>query len=178
MDANAYARQKEQLLPRGLLWKLEPGSVLRSLLLGIAEEFARIDARAVLLQDEWDPRTATETLDDWERTLGIPDSETPLGATVNERRTNITSRLLVRGGQTPAYFVALAASLGYTVAVVETTANTWRVDVSPPYVATTTYFRVGTARVGDRLYVRGATQFEAAINRRKPAHTVVTFSYL
>lgn len=178
MDAAAHASQLKQLLPRGALWKLEPGSILEKLLLGIAEELARIDARAVVLPEEWDPRTATETLDAWERALGIPDAETPVGLTLAERRANVTRKYVSRGGQTAAYYVALAAWLGYTVAVVETAANTWRIDVSPPYVATTTYFRVGTSRVGDRLYVRGSAVFEAVMLKWKPAHTSLSFSYL
>jgi uncharacterized protein YmfQ (DUF2313 family) len=343
MDAPAYARQLKQLLPPGSLWRLDPDSWLSKTLEAIGAELARVDARGEDLLDERDPRTAEETLAEWEKMLGIPDDETPLGATIAERQFAITRKLLARGGQTPAYYVALAAWLNYTVAVVEprtnlllrsqefdnatwiknlssvapntatapdgtltadtltlsgggyctveqlvsgvggsvgqawtgsvwlkgtvgqtlrlflfapgggvddyyetvvtltsawqrytvtgtiehgghtamefaidrdtgrgdsagtvqawgaqlevgaaatpyivTTSapvtdpppNTWRMDVSPPYSAATTYFRSGTARSGDRLFVRASGQLEAVINRWKPAHTLCVFNYL
>ena len=60
MSAAAYADQLKQLLPRGRLWLLEADAKLRALLLAIAEELARVDARGVDLINESDPRTADE----------------------------------------------------------------------------------------------------------------------
>jgi uncharacterized protein YmfQ (DUF2313 family) len=178
MDAAAYARQLKQLLPPGRLWNLEPGSWLERTLLAIADELARIDARASQLVDEWDPSTATETLEDWERMLGIPDEETPLAETVAERRFHVARKWRARGGQSRAYFIDLAEWAGCSVAIVETAPHTWRMDVSPPYAAETKRFRTGLSRVGERLFVRGDAEFEAIVNRWKPAHTVLVFNYL
>jgi uncharacterized protein YmfQ (DUF2313 family) len=50
--------------------------------------------------------------------------------------------------------------------------------VSPPYAAETKRFRTGLSRVGERLFVRGDAEFEAIVNRWKPAHTVLVFNYL
>lgn len=177
MDAAAYARQLKQLLPPGRVWRLEPEGWLSKLLLGISDELARVDARGEDLVDEWDPRTARETLSDWERMLGIPDDETPVASTVTERQFNVTRRWLARGGQSRAYFVSLASWLGYTVAIVETAPSTWRMDVSQPYAATTNWFSAGSS-AGDILFVRGDATFEPVINRWKPAHTVLVFNYL
>src|SRR6266540_6757682 len=102
MNAEAYARQLKQLLPRGLLWKLEPTSWLSRLLLAIADELARIDARGEDLQNEWDPRTALETLPDWERILGITP---PAGATTIERQAAAAAAIAARGGSTASYFI-------------------------------------------------------------------------
>ncbi len=114
LSTEAYARQLKQLLPRGLLWKLEPDSWLSKLLLAIADELARSDARGEDLVDEWDPRSALETLTDWERVLGITPA---LGATTIQRQTAITAAVVARGGSTPAYFISLAASLGFVATI-------------------------------------------------------------
>lgn len=180
MDSAAYARQLKQLLPRGALWRLDPDSWLSKLLLAIAGEFARIDARGGDLVREWDPRTALETLPEWERVLGVVP---PDGATATDRQLAITALMVARGGATPAYFEALAASLGFVATVVETTANTWRMDVdlaltTVPYSMVTWEFRVGTARTPDRLGGRSVLELERVINLARPAHTVISYNYV
>lgn len=180
LSVDAYARQLKQLLPRGRLWKLEPTSWLSKLLLGISEELARIDARGEDLLDEWDPRTATETLEDWERLLSITPAA---GAALTDRRVAVAAAYAAQGGATPAYFEALAASLGIAATVVETAdPSVWQlvVDVSEssaPWAVVTTYFRVGTSRVPDRLGDVTMAEFEEIINRAKPAHTRCLFVY-
>lgn len=179
MDANAYARQMKQLLPRGALWRLDPDSWLSKLFLAIAEEFARIDGRASDLLREWDPRTALETLPEWERVLDITP---PDGASPVDRQLAITALIVARGGATPAYFVALAASLGFVATIAETTPSTWRMDVNlalstVPYTMVTYEARCGTARLPDRLGGRSVLELERVINRAKPAHTAVSFNY-
>lgn len=119
VSAEAYARQLKQLLPRGSLWNLAPESWLSKLLLGLADELARIDARAQDLLNEWDPRTATETLDDWERVFGV----TPPSAVAADRRIAIAAAVTARGGSTPAYFVAVATALGFAATVEERRTN-------------------------------------------------------
>jgi uncharacterized protein YmfQ (DUF2313 family) len=173
-----YARQLKQLLPRGALWNLAPGSWLSNLLLAIADEFARIDARAETLIDEWDPRTALETLADWERVLGLPS----IGDTA-ARQLAAASRLAARGGSTPAYFIALAASLGFVATYDEPAVYTWRLTVdlaqsSSPFQFTRTKARAGLARAGARVVTWGAADLESAVRRSNPAHTVVRFAYL
>lgn len=178
MDAAAYARQLKALLPPGRLWSFEPGSWLSQLLLGIADELARVHARAEVLVREWDPRTADETLAEWERVLGLPEEGESLAGSTAGRQQAATRKLIARGGQTAAYYVELAARLGFTVTVVETGAHAWRMDVQPGgYDLTATDFRAGS-RAGDRLTGRSAVELERVINRLKPAHTVLVFNYL
>jgi uncharacterized protein YmfQ (DUF2313 family) len=178
LTSEAYARQLKQLLPGGALWKLEPGSWLSRLLLAIADELARIDGRSEVLLDEWDPRTAVETLADWERVLGLPDGCVELADSVSGRRADVARKLVARGGQTAAYYIDIAAGLGFVATVVETGPHTWRLDVDPGgYELAASNFRVGS-RAGDRLSGRSNTVLECVINRAKPAHTLVTFNYL
>jgi uncharacterized protein YmfQ (DUF2313 family) len=183
MDANAYARQLKQLLPRGPAWKLESDSWISKLMLAIGDELARIEARGEDLLEEADPRTATETLDDWERVLGLPDDAIlTIPTTDAERRLAITQKLVKAGGQDRNYFIALAAACGYTVTIDDTFGLDilrsgfssgdacwgvvwsfyWKMIVQPP---------AGTAALSH-------TELEAIIRRVAPAHTVVAFEYL
>lgn len=179
----SYGRMLQQLLPRGAVWRFESGSVLHRLLLAIAGELSRVEERGAALVEESDPRTAVETLGEWERLLGLPDTcVQSIPATVEERRLAITQKLVKVGGQSRAYFIALAAACGYTV------------TIDDSYGATT--FRTGRARVNSRLYsdewahvwrmdVQPPTgpalahaELECIISRVAPAHTVVLFEYL
>jgi len=181
-SAEAYARQLRLLLPRGPLWEAAPGSRLSRVLLAIGDELARVDSRGADLLLEADPRTADETLDAWEQLLGLPDEAvTVIPATPEERRLAITQKLIRRGGQHAAYYVALADAAGYSVSIVDSFgssvlragfragdrvrgipwAHTWEVRVSPPS--------------GPAL---SHAELEATIRRVAPAHTVVIFTYL
>ena len=181
LSAEAYARQLKQLLPRGLVWNLAPDSWLSKLLLGLADELARIDARGDDLVDEWDPSTALETLPDWERALGLPDGCLPgSGATLPERQAAVVAKYVGRGGSTAAYFLDLAARLGVIATIEEPAPHTWRmrVDLTESTFTITYYtFRTGTARAGDRLSDVNAIGFECYMNRVKPAHTVLLYVY-
>lgn len=103
-----YAQMLMQLLPRGRLWRFLPGaSILYSVLLASADELDRVDQRANDLLNEADPSTASETLPEHERQLGI----TTPAATVEERRANIVARLVRRQRFRPADFRQALAPL-------------------------------------------------------------------
>lgn len=183
LSALAYARQLAQLLPRGGLWNFEPGSVLGKLLLGIADELARIDARSEDLVEEWDPRTAVELLPDWERALGLPDGCVGLASVVSERQLGVTAKLSARGGQTAAYYVALAAGMGFVAAVDEPAPLIWRLSVdlaqsTSPYQLRSSLFRAGSSRAGDRVAMSYVAELECVVGRAKPAHVLAWFRYL
>lgn len=182
MNVDAYARQLKQLLPPGKLWHLEFGTDTSNLMLGLAEELARVDARGLALIEESDPRTATETLAEWERMLGLPDEDIiEIPSTVEARRQAIISKLLQTGGQSRAYYIGLAAAAGYVVTIYDAYGEE--------------LFRVNRNRVGDRLYgpawahtwlvtvqppvgpALTTSELERIIRRVAPAHTVVIFEY-
>lgn len=141
-NAAAYADHLRALLPRGRAWSREPASVLGRLLAALAETLARIDARAVDLIQESDPRQTDETLSDWERVTSLPDPCAGDAPTEDQRRAQLVARLRGAGGPTPAGFAAYADDLGFQVAV-----------------ETLRPFRVGWSRCGDRL---GATDIATA----------------
>lgn len=106
-SADGYAGMLEALLPQGKLRRLA-GSVLSKLLLGSADELARVDDRVGDMLNEADPSTATELLPEYELELGLTAA-----ATIEERRANVVARLVRRQRFRPADFrQALAPLLG------------------------------------------------------------------
>lgn len=113
MTADDYRVLLQALLPHGAAWPRDPDAVLTALLQAFADEFARVDVRVEDLFNEMDPRTTYELLEDFERVTGLPDPCVPAEQTVNERRAALVTRLTGQGGQSIAYFLGLAAALGY-----------------------------------------------------------------
>lgn len=114
-----YLTLLQNLLPTGAAWSREPDSTLTQVLTVIAGAMAKAHNRAADLLDELDPRTTLELLTDWERVCDLPDSGAALGETIAARRGAVVARLTATGGQNAAYFVALAASLGFEVEIIE-----------------------------------------------------------
>ena len=193
MTADDYRRQMQALMPRGMAWALAPLAWMTRLLAGLSEEFARIDARVRDLIGESDPRTTIEMLADWERTLALPDNcSNVLAPTLQGRRDDVLSKLVGIGGQSRAYYIAVAARLGYAITIEEfvpfrvgrsRVGNrvysqdwtwVWRVNGPPVKI---TAFRVGRSRMGERLRSWGNSALECRLTQIKPAHTRIIFSY-
>lgn len=197
-DDAAYARQMAQLLPRGRAWAFPRDGFFARLLLGLAGEFARVDARALDLIEEADPRTALELLADWERVAGLPDTCTGTPDEVSERQVALHQKLTGIGGQNKAAYVEIAKRLGYQIDIIEhrparvgtrigerlngtAWAYAWTVNVQPfdGYLDESEFLAV--AEIGDRVGVRlrgfGALDLECVISRAAPAHTQVLFAY-
>lgn len=187
-----YSGALAALLPQGPAWPRSPTSSLMLLMQALAAELQRLDTRAELLLAETDPATTTELLPDWERVVGLPDPCVTLAQTIAERRAALEGRLTSVGGQSKAFFIALASRLGYYVTIDEFAsalaataagitfsgsqwAHIWRVNV-PTSVAFTP-FRVGAGAVGEPLRTWSNEVLECQFNRFKPAHTQVLFAY-
>jgi uncharacterized protein YmfQ (DUF2313 family) len=170
------------LLPPGRLWELEAGSTLHRLMVGVGDEVDRVITRARDLFEETDPRTAIETIGDWERVLALPDEQViAIPATLAQRRVAVTQKLVGRTGQNLSFFTALCAACGYPVNQIERFA--------------TSMLRVN-GRVGARVYgeawaytmritlnapTAGAlsvADFERVVRHATHAHIVVVFTYL
>ncbi len=191
MNADRYREQLQALLPPGRAWPREPAAVLTQLLDALAQEFARVDTRALSLLDEADPRTTTELIEDWERMLGLPDYCTALAGTIAGRRGAVTAKLTASGYQTPAYYTGAAAALGYQIGIeefmpYESGHLVNGVEVTPaqwPYVwrvhapdTTVTEFTCNSPCT-EPLRSWGNDQLECLIKRLKPAHTHTLFAY-
>ncbi len=178
----ALTQMLKQLLPRGPVWALGADSWIEKTLKGIAGELERVLARGKNLISEADPRTANETIAEWEEALSLPDEQvTAIPDTLAERRIAVTQKYVSRGGQSPQFFVDLAAACGYTVEVSNFNAL---------------LFRSGRGRSGDRLYGTGyaysflmtvdpptgpvlaQADFERVIQHAVHSHAHVVFEYL
>jgi len=190
LGAAAYRRALMQLLPPGAAWRLEPSSTLSGLLRGLAEELARLDARGDILLDEADPRTTFEMLADWERVLGLPDPCVLGEQTVAQRRAAVVARVVSLGGQSPAYFVMVAAALGYTVTITEFHPYDVEDDVEAPVYdddwayawqvngpLNTVIEMTVEDPVDDPIASWSNEALECVLIRLAPAHTLVLFSY-
>jgi uncharacterized protein YmfQ (DUF2313 family) len=189
-----YLEQLLALAPRGSALNGEEGSNWTALLAAFADEFARFDARVAQAHEEADPRSALETLDDWERTTGLPDECSAEVETLQERRNAVVGVLRARGGQSGAYFKALAETLGYEVTITKfrpfiaglsrcgdvlggEPANRyyWQVTVHGPRV---TLFRTGASQAGDKLgSITYAEDLECRLSKLQPAQGELIVAY-
>ncbi len=193
--AEQYQQQLVALLPRGVLWEIVPQSFIDELLRALTLEFERVHLRAQLLIDEADVRTTNELLTDWERVTGLPDACTTLASTLEDRRNNLTIKLHSDKNQHTSFYINVAARLGYVITITEgknipyelnhlfngvqiTVAEwifVWRVTAP---ATTVKWARAGSAVAGEPIQTWGNTTLECIINRLKPAHTHVLFSYV
>ena len=194
MTSEDYLAQAQALLPPGPAWPRDAGAFVTRLLHGLAAEHARVQSRAERLVDEVDPRSTAELLLDWERVAGLPDGcvvDADIDLTTAQRQAALVARLTMVGAQSPAYFEALAASLGYTVTVSEFNVHDVLDDVVAPINGAAwahawqvqsalnqpVYFLV-TSTVADPLAAWSNVVLECVLNRFKPAHSVLLFSYV
>lgn len=130
-----YAQAMLNLLPNGVAWPRSQPSTLVRTVNGLADYWGFVDQRAAdLLEIESDPRTTTELITDWERNWGLPDpciSHPPTD--LDSRRDDLVAKMTLMGAQSRAFFIGVAADIGYHITITEYS----------PYMT-------GVSRVGDR----------------------------
>jgi uncharacterized protein YmfQ (DUF2313 family) len=188
-----WTRQLLALLPPGRIWS-RSGATLEALLSALGELFAGAHNRSLEIIEEADPRSTVELIDEWERIVGLPDPCYTAPTTLEVRRAIVVERLTRAGGQSPAFFVDLAASLGYTIEIdeyrpfqcgvsrcggdlggIDENRLYWRLRVTGPRV---TYFQCGASVCSDSLgVIDEADDLECIVDRAKPAHMQLAFSY-
>jgi len=115
--AQDYQDSLTRLQPPGLAWTRRRGSNLGRLWLAAGETLARVEAEAFRLIDEANPLTTYEALEDWERTLGLPDQCSALGDTIEIRRADVIAKLNHPVGQSKQYYLDFMAIYGYTIEI-------------------------------------------------------------
>jgi uncharacterized protein YmfQ (DUF2313 family) len=175
-DDDDYTQAMANLLPRGRAWPRDPDAFLMALLRSLAPTYSRSGAAAAGLIDDVFPATTNSFLTEWEESLGLPDPCTVLGATVTQRRNSVLAKLVGNPGQTEAYFIAVAAALGFTITITEGAAGThqWTIHASLNNIV---YFKAGISVAGDPLASWGNSELECRLNMLKPAHTQLLFAY-
>lgn len=188
-----YLQQLQALLPNGPAWPRDDEATLTQLLSALSAELARVDGRAMTLIEEADPRTTAELFLDWERVAGLPDAcAEAFGGeqTLDQRRMSLVGKLVTLGGQSPAYFIGLAAAIGYAITITEFHAHTVNDDVDYAILGEAWNFAwqvnaalntvtelTASSGVDEPLAAWGNALLECVINRVKPAHTIALFSY-
>ena len=174
----------KRLFPAEILGVFSPDTEVE----GAHLDAVQADAETILL--EACPDKAMQLLAAWERVCGLaPLADEPLQA----RRDAVLRKLRERGGLSRAYFILLAATMGYTITIEELQAFRagvnrcgdplwiydvlwiWRVHISgtPVY-----HFRTGQSAAGERLlWWTSASALEAVLTELKPAHTYIIFDY-
>lgn len=146
-----------------------------AVLSAFATEFARLDSRVAALQLELEPSTCDETLEDWQRNLGVIAA----GTTAQQQAT-AQAKYVGSGGQSIAYYTAVANAMGITITISEAPYGTGlRADISRAgdYLYTDAYafyWRVtGPAATAAQLQ----TELESLFDHIRPSHTVVEFAW-
>ncbi|MDE2104744.1 MAG: DUF2313 domain-containing protein [Patescibacteria group bacterium] len=186
-----FAAALQALLPRGRAWPREAEAVQAQTVAALAPSPRRVtDAARALLVDAFPPSTE-ELLPEWEESLGLPDPCAGESPDVPTRRAQVVARLAAFGGQSIAYFVALAKAIGYDITITQFTPFrfgdtfgsalngidwifAWQVN-APQF--TVTYFELGSSVFGEPFASWGNNVLQCEINRLAPAHTIVLFSY-
>jgi uncharacterized protein YmfQ (DUF2313 family) len=181
--ASKYSGLLERLLPAGPVWTRTPSSHLMKLVAGLAPSLARPEAAMADLKREADPARAIDLLAEWEEALSIPDACAQSDLGLADRQARLVASLVPRGGQTPAYFVALAAAAGVGITIREYREEMHRVGESARP------FAVGPDLVygEDALFLWEVTfdrprdalarEIECRIRKRGPEQSDVFFTY-
>ena len=130
-------------------------------------------------------------LPEWEETLGLPSACTGNLGNLQQRQQAVCVKFTARGGQSKAYFISLAETLGYEITITEFApfraginragdpvygegwAHVWQITAQAPVI----YFRAGQSTAGERLRSWGSRLFECTMDEIKPAHTILLFDY-
>ncbi len=194
-----YRNLIRKLFPTGKAWnnKSVSSAVLYKLIQSLASEPCRIEARVDDLLKEVDPNTTFELLEDWERLLGLPDEcdHNADEMTLQERRQRVIQVLTTRGGQNEAFYKQLASNFGFDIDVIEVqdqppfragisragdklTNGDWRYAFIVKVPSSSLIkFRASLSRAGDPLQVVTNQTIECLLNKYKPAHSIVLFSF-
>jgi uncharacterized protein YmfQ (DUF2313 family) len=177
MDAVAYKDMLKHLLPRGDAWEAPDGGPLSQLLLAYGDDMAAFDARMVALMEEADPRTALELIAVWEVSAGLPDPCTGALTDIDQRRAALWQKITGQGGQSLAYYIQIALTLGFDVDPEEFRPFVAGSDCNQPCNDDSWHFafwlHASAGPVDDDL--KGV--LECVIGRVKPAHTITFFTY-
>jgi uncharacterized protein YmfQ (DUF2313 family) len=172
-----YLFAMQALMPRGRVWPRSPGATQTQVLAALAASFWRVSVAAgELIQDAF-PSDTDQLLPEWQATLGLPDPCIGPPATLAIAQAQVIAQFANAGGQSIAFFVALAAQLGYAITITEFTgaqAHHWQVNAPG---ASESFFHVGINTAGQPLSVDPNTALECIFNRLKPGHTTVSFVY-
>lgn len=95
------------------------GKWLFQVLLALAAEYGRVEEMMDLIASEYDPRTTTLLIEEWEAAVGIPDGCFTNTGTLAERRRNVAIKFGL-SIDTRQSFLDLAHALGFDNIIIRT----------------------------------------------------------
>lgn len=126
--ADGLLPQVLALAPRGPAWGTDEAGdgrgaspIMRRFWQALAAWSARNNALEFDLATQVFPSAIGFSLPDWETELGLPDTCFVGGSGVAARIAAVRARFGAQGGQSPAYFICLAAAVGYDITITEPT---------------------------------------------------------
>ena len=190
-DDADYGQAMSRLLPPGRVWRTDTGATLIAALNALAPTYVRSAAAAAQVLIDASPATTQNLLVEWEESLGLPDPCTPLNPSLQQRAAAVRAKFGARGGLNIAYFVSLAAALGFTITITEfqpfragmpcgspdygpAWAFVWQVNA--PQV-NTFRFAAGQSAAGDPLTSYDSQELICRITANKPAESTVIFVF-
>lgn len=192
-----YARALLALLPPGAAFSRDEDTVLFALLLALGAEPARVDQAAAALLEELFPATATDTLQDWARLVGVPEAGDPPPVDLEDLRKRIAAKMASGGGINPAFYLALADAYGHAGATITTfpfegfllgssqlgvtqigVGRSFDWEINLPDVVVIPNFALGQSLLGATCLTTGQDlAFEKAVERHNRATRPVTVTY-
>lgn len=105
------------LLPMGPIWSREAGSLCYYWASIVGESYARNSDRALELLKVAFPATATELLDEWEKTLGLPDACIGPISDLSLRQKLVVDRLISPVESNIAFYIQYAKYFGFDITI-------------------------------------------------------------
>ncbi|HEM7839791.1 TPA: DUF2313 domain-containing protein [Burkholderia multivorans] len=189
-SAADYLRALQALLPRGRVWPRDPDATQTKVLSGFTPVFERLTVRANYLLVDAFPASTYELLPEWESTLGLPDPCAGEAPTTEQRVAQVVGRLVATGGQSIAYYTAVAKAIGYAITIEQFVpsqfgeafgmpfggddwAFAWQVN-APTFTINSMTFG---GSFGTPFATWGNNVLQCELQRIAPAHTILNFSY-
>ena len=180
-----------KLLPSGQAWIKAPSTNLYRTVALFAGALQRaIDFCAYAQRDTF-PTTCVDSLSAWQSSCNLPDPLCP-PLTTQQQFQQMVSRVENLGGQSPAYFVQVAAKIGYTITIQECAqaraglsragqAQSWYVGGDFVWIvnvanAALYQFRAGLNRAGQPLDTASDTRWlQYELDRIAPSQTQIVW---
>lgn len=118
-SAEQYKSLLKSLLPVGRALTRSPGALIDQLMAALGVELSRAEQRMLDLVRESRPTKTDELITDFEEELELPDYGLELKSTLAGRRADLMKKVLLIGRQDKAYFIGIAATVGFLITIEE-----------------------------------------------------------
>lgn len=181
----------QELLPTGPVWPRDSDATQTQALLPLVQGYTRNSQHAADLLADAFPIAPVELLPEWEETLGLPDPCAGDEPTLQARQQQVAARFIASGGQSVAYYIAVAKALGYDITITQYTPARFGQPLGNPLAGpdwafawlvtapgfTIKYFTLGRDTLGEPFSSWTNTILQCELQRIAPAHTILIFDY-